>query len=565
MVQPEEDLTRLLDAARRDGSVQTVQALADAVRVQARGESGRAAAGVLPGLLDLMVTVLGDVHLTCAWPSIAGAMANLAANNDQNRDALADVGALAQLVSACEASPGPDFDRCAAAAIGNIVADNGACQQVAVDSGCAVVISKLVVAEDASVRQLAMKACENLGSDTHIVGALVEAGVIQAFCRVVLDHPEAAGDALAALLRVLAVLPAEASLARMAPRGAVGALTMGLRCESAIVQAGSLAVLHQVVPPGTPLSDNDIAAFGAELVDVLLQLVCSTSGAELTAQLGSCAVLRTLVLTSAGNSLLWERSAVAPLTAGVVHTTAAIDTETTEGQELLDQARLRLDCLSILNALANSEERCLSMVKTAPSSAFLTSSADSAEAARQLRATRLSGATNPELEPEPEHAICMDLAGACVAVSRHKHDLEGTRVAINILRNLALPAPSAHHLLNAGVLSAFGNAVQHKDPNVGACAAAGLRILASHSIAASLAMCTTQWCAQQDCGRNAGGDACSLVDHLLCIDLEKIHRTHCALRVAASAVLCIFFLRGAAFAFCAAVNSAGLTCKKADG
>ena len=534
--EPEEDLARLLDAARRDGSAQAVQALADAVRVQARSESGRAAAGALPGLLDLMVSVLGDVDLARAWPSTAGAMANLAANNDQNRDALADAGALARLAFACEASPGPDFDRCAAAALGNIVADNGACQQVAVDSGCAVAISKLVVAEDASVRQLAMKACENLGPDPHIVCALVEAGVIQACCRVVLEHPEAAGNALAALLRVLAVLPAEASLARMAPRGAVGALTVGLRCESAIVQAGSLAVLQQIVPPGTPLSDDDIAAFGAEPVDGLLQLICSTAGAELTARLGSCAVLRSLVLTPAGNSLLWERSAVAPLTAAVVHTTAAIDTETTVGQELLDQARLRLDCLTILNALANSEERCLSMVKTAPSSASMTSSAGLAGVARELRATRLSGATNPEPEPEPEHAICVDLAGACVAVSRHKHDLEGTRVAINVLRNLALPAPSAQHLLGAGVLSAFGNAVHHKDPNVGACAAAGLRIMASHSSAASLAMCTTQWCVHQGCSRNAGGDDCSLVDHLLQIDLEKIHRTHCALRVAASAV-----------------------------
>eukprot|EP01043_Picozoa_sp_COSAG02_P041061 COSAG02_NODE_3375_length_6847_cov_4.786752_1_plen_555_part_00 len=520
------DLVRLLNAARCEDScsAEAAQALADAVRVRARSDAGRAAAGALPGLLEVLVAVLGDARLISAWPSTAGAMANLAANNDQNRDALADAGALAQLASACKSSSGPDFDRCAAAALGNIVADNGACQQVAIDSGCAGAIANLIVADDASVRQLAAKACENLGSGPHVVGALVEAEVIEALFWVVLKHTETAADVLVALLHILAVLPAEAPLTRMAPRGAVDALSAALRCASATVRAGSLAVLQQIVPPGTPLSDDDIAAFGSELVDELLQLISSDSGVELTTQLASCAIIRSVVLTTAGNSLLWERSAVAPLTAGVMHTTAAIDTETTAGQELLDQARLRLDCLCILNALAISEERCLSMAKTKPSSESAALPVECAGTARELRATRLAGTAGPEPEPEPEHQVCSNLAAACVAVSRHKHDLEGTRVAINLLRNLALPAPSARQLLDSGVLAAFGNAIQHKDPNVGACAAAGLRIMASHSTRASLAMCTSQWFAHQS-DRAAVGDVDSLVDRLLCVDLEKTHRT----------------------------------------
>ena len=89
-----------------------------------------------------------------------------------------------------------------------------------------------------------------------------------------------------------------------------------------------------------------MAAFGSELVDELLQLTSSGLGVELTAQLGACAILRSVVLTTAGTSLLWQRCAVAPLTAGVVHTTAAINVETTTGQELLDQARLRLDAFA---------------------------------------------------------------------------------------------------------------------------------------------------------------------------------------------------------------------------
>lgn len=522
----QENLAGLLDAARRSTSTEAVQALADAVRVQARSDSGRAEAGALPGLVELLVVTLHDPLLASAWPSTAGAMANLAADNDQNRDALAAAGALAQLAAACKASPGSDFDRCAAAALGNIVADNGACQQVAVDSGCALTISKLVEADDASVRQLAAKACGNLGSDPHIVSVLVEAGVIEAFFRVVRNHREAAGDALACLLRVVESLPAQAPLARMAPRGANGALTAALQCNSASVRAGALAVLQHSVPSGIPLSDDDVAAFGEELADGLLQLICSASGVELTAKLGASSIVRALVLTPLGNAFLWRCSAVEQLTAGVVHATAAIDTESTKGQELLDHAQLRLDCLSILNAFANSEERCLSMVKTVPSGVAATSSAESADAAREMRAVRLAHAAGSGIqpEPEPEEALHTDLAGACVAVSRHTTDLEGTRIAINLLRNLALPAPSAQHLLETGALGAFGNAIQHKDPNVGACAAAGLRIMALHSTGAGLSMCTTQWEAHQDHNPSADSHSGSLVHKLLHVDLEKTHR-----------------------------------------
>ena len=526
-----EELTSLLDAARRKGSVEAVQALADVVRVQARSDSGRAAAGALPGLLDVLVGALGDTDLSCAWASAAGAMANLAANNDENRDALADAGALSQLAAACKASPGPEFDRCAAAALGNIVAENGVCQQAAVDSGCAVSISKLVAAEDAGVRQLALKAVENLGSEPHIVSVLVESEVIEAIFRVVKYYTEEAQDALASLLQLLAVLPAEASLVRMAPRGVIGSLTVAVRCNSATVRAGALAVLQQLVPPASLLADDDVAVLGCELVEELLQLIGCESGVELTAQLGSCSIVRSLAVSPAGNSLLWERNAVRPLTAGVVYATAAIDTETTEGQELLDHARLRLDCLWVLNALASSEERCLRMMKIASSDASTDSPATTAEAARELRAAQLANTSYSEPEPEPEQGLCadLDLARACVAVSRHKHDLEGTRIAINLLRNLALPASSAQQLLEAGVLAAFGNMVHHKDPNAGACAAAGLRIMASHSKAACLAMCTMQWSVSDGRDWCADSDAASLVDRLLHIDLEKTHRTFSAL------------------------------------
>ena len=67
-----DELTRLLDVARHKGGVEAVQALADAVRVQARSDSGRAAAGALPGLLGALVGALKDADLSCAWASTSG-------------------------------------------------------------------------------------------------------------------------------------------------------------------------------------------------------------------------------------------------------------------------------------------------------------------------------------------------------------------------------------------------------------------------------------------------------------------------------------------------------------
>jgi hypothetical protein len=83
-----EDLGSLLGAARRDLEPASLQALADAVRVAARSDAGRAEAGALPHLVELLASALGDARLSTAWPSTAGAMANLAANSDVNRDAL---------------------------------------------------------------------------------------------------------------------------------------------------------------------------------------------------------------------------------------------------------------------------------------------------------------------------------------------------------------------------------------------------------------------------------------------------------------------------------------------
>jgi hypothetical protein len=539
-----EDLGSLLGAARRDLEPASLQALADAVRVAARSDAGRAEAGALPHLVELLASALGDARLSTAWPSTAGAMANLAANSDVNRDALAGAGALARLAAACAASPGPEFDRCAAAALGNIVAENGTCQQAAVDSGCTDALAKLVGSDDAAVRQLAAKACENLGSDPHILQPLVQAGVMEAFLRVVLEHRDSADGALAGLLHLVGALPAEAALARLVPRrGAVTALTAALRCGPPTARLGALAVLQQGAPPSTPLSDDDVAAFDGKLVDALIELILSVEADELTAQLGSAALLRSLALTAAGGSLLWGRPfAVRQLTAAVLRATAAIDTETTEGQELLDQARVRLDCLSVLNALACSEERCVAMVTdTAAASPQADSASAAAEAARELRVASLAQAPGSELEPEPElePELNSNLAAACVAVSRHKYDLEGTRVAINLLRNLALPAPSCQQLLEAGVVTVFGNAVQHKDPNVGACAAAALRIMVSHSTAVALAVCTARWSTEQNQGMEEGkasGGRGSLVENLLRLDLEKTH-PHCRVELARALAL----------------------------
>eukprot|EP01047_Picozoa_sp_COSAG01_P049621 COSAG01_NODE_4936_length_4610_cov_4.930836_2_plen_128_part_00 len=78
---------------------------------------------------------------------------------------------------------------------------------------------------------------------------------------------------------------------------------------------------------------------------------------------------------------------------------------------MLDAAGFRLGCLRVLSMLATSEARCVALL--APPSA---------------------------------------LASVCVAVCRHKYDLEGTRCAVNILRNLALPPSCVPGLLAAGAL-----------------------------------------------------------------------------------------------------------------
>jgi hypothetical protein len=90
---------------------------------------------------------------------------------------------------------------------------------------------------------------------------------------------------------------------------------------------------------------------------------------------------------------------------------SAVDPSQSEGRALLDAAGFRLGCLRVLSMLATSEARCVALL--APPSA---------------------------------------LASVCVAVCRHKYDLEGTRCAVNILRNLALPPSCVPGLLAAGAL-----------------------------------------------------------------------------------------------------------------
>ena len=525
------DVAELLAVAAADKLTATsLQGVADAVRVAARTEAGRAECGKLAGLPPLLAAGLSDAGLAAAWPSAVGALANLAVDNDANRDAIAAAGCLAALVSACAPSAGAlssiDFDRCAAAAFGNIVAGNGACQQAFVDGGCAPSLVRLLASADSSVLQLAAQALENLGTDAHIVQPLVDAGLIEALSRLAAapEGGSVADGALAGLLRLLGLLPLEASPAKLAARGTLAALASTLQVGAATAQLGALAMLQLCVPPNAPLADADVAALDdGELVDALLAAVRPASGGELTAPLGAVSVLRSLSLSPAGGALLWRRSAAAQLTAAVVRATAAIDTESTEGQELLDHARLRLDCLGVLAALANSEERCLAMLS-------LTLSADAAAAAaaaaRASRVVNLS--TSVEPEPEPEPAMDVGLAAACVSVFRHKHDLEGSRAAVNILRNLALPAAGADRLASAGVLGVFGNAVRHKDVNIGVCGAAGLRIMAAHSTDAALAVCTCTAAEEE-----GGG---SLIESLLQLDLEKTH-PHCRVELARALAL----------------------------
>ena len=527
------ELAELLAAASTQLTASSLQALGDAARVAARTEDGRAECGKLEALPPVLAAGLRDASLAAAWPSAAGALANLAVDSDANRDAIAAAGGLAALASACAPSAAPssvDLDRCAAAAFGNIVAGNGACQQAFVDGGCAPVLVRLLASAEPSVLQLAAKALENLGTDAHIVQPLVDAGLIEALSRLVLaaegGSAAAADGALAGLLRLLGVLPLEASPAKLAARGTLAALASALQLGGATAQLGALALLQLCAPPNAPLADADVAALGdGGLVDALLTVVRSTSGGDqLTAPLGAVSVLRSLSLTPAGGAALWRRSAAAQLTAAVVRATAAIDTESTEGQELLDHARLRLDCLGVLAALANSEERCLAMLSLSLSA---DAAAAAAEGARVSRAEKLSSGGEPEPEPEQEQelepAVGVDLAAACVSVFRHKHDLEGSRAAVNILRNLALPAAGVDRLVSAGVLGVFGNAVQHKDVNVGVCGAAGLRIMAAHSTDAALAVCTCTAAEEE-----GGG---SLIESLLQLDLEKTH-PHCRVELA---------------------------------
>ena len=128
-----ESLSGLVQAASTPAAP-ALQALADAVRVLARSDAGRDSAGAEPGLVEALGSGLADSARAEAWPVVAAALANLAAEHDANRDAIAATGALRSLAAAVGTSP--DFDRCAAAALGNIIAENGACQQAAIDSSC---------------------------------------------------------------------------------------------------------------------------------------------------------------------------------------------------------------------------------------------------------------------------------------------------------------------------------------------------------------------------------------------------------------------------------------------
>ena len=132
----------------------------------------------------------------------------------------------------------------------------------------------------------------------------------------------------------------------------------------------------------------------------------------LAVRLAAAGLLAPIAAAQEGSTALWTHGAAHILVAVVVGATSAIDDERTEGQSLLDHAKLRLDCLRALNSVATSEPRCSALL--APSSG---------------------------------------LAEACIAVSRHKYDIEGTRCAVSILRNLALAPEGPLRLLAAGALT----------------------------------------------------------------------------------------------------------------
>ena len=528
-----ESLSGLVQAAASTPSAPALQALADAVRVLARSDAGRDSAGAEPGLVEALGAGLADSARAEAWPVVAAALANLAAEHDANRDAIAATGALRSLAAAVGTTP--DFDRCAAAALGNIVAENGACQQAAIDSGCAAAVVALIAVADA--RPLALKAVQNFGSDAHILQPLVEAGVLAGLGQVVAEGCEgdvAASEgsvdaALGAMVRLVAALPAEAAPAALCKRDALRPLSAALRRGSESAQLGALALLPSAAPP----TDADVAALENSGVARALCQTLSSEAPSLRVRLGAAAAAAALARTEAGGATLWASSAAAHLTAAVVGATRVINMESTTGQLLLDQAKLRLDCLGVLAGLANSEKRCLALLGLADDE-------EMAQAARHDRRQRLEG------EPEPEPELDGDLAAACVAVTRHKHDLEGSSAAINILRNLALPAAPAvaPRLLAAGALQAFETALGHKSPNAAACAAAGLRILAAKSEGECDRLHTTsvaglcfhnQWrCVAEGalavCGR------APLLETVLGLDLEKTH-PHCRVELARALAL----------------------------
>jgi hypothetical protein len=165
---------------------------------------------------------------------------------------------------------------------------------------------------------------------------------------------------------------------------------------------------------------------------------------------------------SDGPKLMLATGAVAGLISAASVASSAIDDHATRGTQLIQWGQLRHHCLQAVAAVATSEERCVQL-----------------------------GALEVPI-PLPSGGIgTSTLIAVCLHVMQTgKFDLEGSRAAINILRNLSLPNSNTVPLLAAGALAERGLLahVDHKDPNAASCAAGAMRQLAGRSTPAALGL-----------------------------------------------------------------------------
>ena len=176
-------------------------------------------------------------------------------------------------------------------------------------------------------------------------------------------------------------------------------------------------------------------------------------------------------------------AAISAATAAIDGIDARADADTA-ACGLLRWGHMRVNCLAVLMQMACSEARCVALLGE-----------DGAPAA---------AAANLLLSP-----------GA-------RTDLEGVRLAVNLLRNLAMPAANKRAVGAVGAAEALLAHVGHRDPNVASLVGATLRLLVD-GCAPNACELAARYFARAGADADARQSAAGPFGALINLDLTKLH------------------------------------------